>query len=93
MTMVASNENATPTDLAGFGERIERLRRDGPWDSERGERIPWAEATEALKLGAIVGEALSVSVRGPNVSGAETLAAVERNARMEGNVRTGEAAA
>jgi hypothetical protein len=70
--------------VAAFGARVENLRREGAWDHELGEPVPWAEAPEPLKLRAIIGEALSVSVSIPTVSGAETLAAVERNVAYGG---------
>ena len=65
--------------VAEFGKRIDRLRREGAYDHWRGAYVAWAEATEGLKLNAIVGEALSASVTAPTVAGHETLTAVEQN--------------
>jgi hypothetical protein len=65
--------------LAAFDAGIEEQRRDGVYSHELGRKVPWAEATELNKVGAIVWTALSVSLNGPAVPGDYTLAAIGRN--------------
>jgi hypothetical protein len=62
----------------GSKRKIEELRRDGVCSHELGQKVAWAEATELNKVAGIVWTALSVSLKGPAVQGADTLAAIER---------------
>jgi hypothetical protein len=60
-------EHADP--VAAFDSRIEKLHHEGVYSHELGKEIPWAEATELNKVGALTGAALSVSLKGPAVPG------------------------
>ena len=66
------------TGSRGSKRKIEELRRDGVCSHELGQKVAWAEATELNKVAGIVWTALSVSLKGPAVPGADTLAAIER---------------
>jgi hypothetical protein len=82
--MVEPHEIDPPTNsIAEFASRIERLQLEGAWDRWRGEKVPWSEAPEQLKLRAITREAFYVSVAGPPVPGTVILDAVERNVDYE----------
>lgn len=77
--MPTSNDDRQAADpAAAFRGRLAGLRAEGAYDRWSGSHVPWDRAPEPLKLAAIIRTAVSASVTTGPVSGAETLAAVDR---------------
>jgi hypothetical protein len=65
--------------VARFRERVEQLRREGAYDRWRPGRVPWGEASAAVRLDGLLWAALDPGASGPPLPDAELMAEVDRH--------------